>query len=438
MFRTSAWWPALLLLAAVATAPFAQETLDRVLVVVDEEVILESEVGQELQRYLMESGKSPQDLGADALADLKYELVEAMIDNKVLYAVARADTNIVVGEDDVEKSVQGRLDDILRRVGGQKRLEEMMKQPMKEIRRALARDMRERLYVEEAQRRRLGSVQVTRQEVESFYAAYADSLPDVGESVRLSHVFLKFQPSAESESRALALADSVRRLIDTPPGDTSRTFEALARAFSQDPASAANGGSIGRTKRGSLVRVYEEAAYRLKRGQVSEPVRSEYGWHLIRLDDRQGEYIETSHILFPMEPTFEDRQKIYDRADSLYARLVDGEDFATLARRTTDHALSREAGGDLGWVELEKLEPLVRSRVRDLKPGEVARPIRTTVEGVDGMEIIKLVEHRDSRRPSLEQDWAQIEALSESWKKQRELKDWVASLREDVYIRVVD
>lgn len=438
MHRIFAWWPTLLLVLVCATASRAQETLDRVLVVVDEEVILESEVGQELQRYLMESGKTQQQLGEEGLADLKYQLVEAMIDNKVIFAIARADTNLVVTEDEIDSSVQGRLDDILRRVGGKKRLEELMNQPMKEIRRSLRRDMRERLYVEAAQRRRLGSVSVTRQEVEDFYEAYADSLPDVGESVRLSHIFLKFRPSKESEGRALALADSVRRLIVAPDADSSHGFEALARVFSQDVASAENGGSIGRTKRGSLVRVYEETAYRMKRGEVSEPVRSEYGWHLIRLDDRQGEYIETSHILFQMEPTFEDRQKIYDRADSLYTLLAGGADFAALARATTDHALTKEAGGDLGWVELDKLEPLVRSRVRDLKPGEVARAIRTSVGGDDGMEILKLIEHRDSRRPTMGDDWAQIEALAENWKKQRELKQWVESLRQDVYIRVVD
>jgi peptidyl-prolyl cis-trans isomerase SurA len=425
------------LLFALLLPALAQETLDRVLVVVDDELILESEVGQELQRYLMESGQDPQRLGEERLVELKLLLVEAMIDNKVLYAAARADTNIVVADPDIDRAVEARLEDILRRVGGQRRLETLMKQPLKEIRRALERDMRERLHVEEIQRRRLGSIKITRQEVEQFFASYADSLPDVGESVRLSHMFLRFKPSSESEGRALALADSVCRLL-VAPRDSSHRFEAFAAVFSQDPASAENGGSIGRTKRGSLVRPYEEAAYRMKVGDISEPIRSDYGWHLIRLDGRQGEMIESSHILFKMEPTFEDRQKIYDRADSLYARIAAGEDFATLARRHTDHVLSREAGGDLGWVELEKLEPLARSRVRDLQAGEVSRPIRSSLEGEDGVQILRLIDHRQARRPTLDQDWAQIEAMALNWKKQNELQDWVRSLRSETYIRVQD
>ena len=425
---------ALMLLACLALRPVAaQETLDRVLVVVDQDVILESEVSQELQRHLMENRLDPATMG-EALEQLKMDLVQAMIDNKVLYAVARQDTNIIVTDKDVERRVQERLDGILRQVGGERRLEEMMGQPLKAIRQTLTKTLRERAYVEEAQRRKLGKVEVTRQEVEAFHKAWQDSLPAVGESVRLSQIFLGWKPSAASESRARILADSLFTLLKQEP---DRLGE-LATAFSQDPGSAAANGSIGRTKRGSLVRPYEEAAYRLNPGELAGPVRSEYGWHLIRLDAREGEYIETSHILIKLEPTAEDRQLIYDRADSLYQALQDGADFAELARRHTDHAFTRNNGGDLGWIELEQLQPLLRSRVRELKEGETARPLRGEVEGKEGMQIVRLVERRPERRPSLESDWSQLADIALSYKKQELLKEWAAELRERVYIHVVD
>jgi peptidyl-prolyl cis-trans isomerase SurA len=412
----------------------AQETLDRVLVVVDEAIILESEVGQELQRHLLETRTDPQSLGEERLEQLKFELVQSMIDSKVIYAAAKADTNIVVADKEVERRVQNRLDEILRQVGGERRLEEMMGQPLKAVRHTLGESMRERMFVEEAQRRRLGKVEVTRQEVEAFHQAWQDSLPQVGESVRLSHIFLAWKPSAASERRARALADSLRALLAADPA----RFGELAKAFSQDAASAAGGGSIGRTKRGSLVRPYEEAAYRLETGAITEPVRSDFGWHVIRLDARQGEYIESSHILIKLEPTPADRQLIYDRADSLYAALQRGADFAALARAVSDHALTREGGGDLGWLELEQLQPLVRSRVRELKAGEFTRPLRSEVEGEDGMQLIRLAEHRDARRPSLDADWSQIEQMALNMKRQRLLEEWAAELRERVYIRVLD
>lgn len=422
-----------LLILTLGLAARAQETLDRVLVVVDEAIILESEVGQEVQRYLMENKLDAQAMG-EQLDQLKFDLVQSMIDSKVIYAAARADTNIIVADRDVERRVQERLDDILRQVGGERRLEEMMNQPVNAIRHSLVEGMRERMYVEEAQRRRLGKVEVTRQEVETFHEAWQDSLPQVGESVRLSHIFLSWRSSPASEARAKALADSLHALLAAEPA----RFGELAQAFSQDAASAAGGGSIGRTKRGSLVRPYEESAYRMEPGQVSAPVRSDFGWHIVRLDARQGEYIESSHILVKLEPTAEDRQLIYDRADSLYAELQGGADFATLARRFTDHAITREGGGDLGWLEMDQLQPLVRSRVRDLKPGEFSRPLRGEVEGQEGMQIIRLVEHRDARRPSLAADWSQIETMALGMKKQRLLKEWATELRERVYIRVMD
>jgi peptidyl-prolyl cis-trans isomerase SurA len=426
--------PALILLTCLALlTASAQETLDRVLVVVDQDVILESEVSQELQRHLMENRLDPATLG-EGLEQIKLDLVQAMIDNKVLYAVARQDTNIVVSDRDVERRVQERLDAILRQVGGERRLEEMMGQPLKAVRQTLAKTMRERVYVEEAQRRKLGKVEVTRQEVEAFHEAWQDSLPPVGESVRLSQIFLGWKPSQASEARARFLADSLHALLKADPGRLGE----LAVAFSQDPGSAAENGSIGRTKRGSLVRPYEEAAYRLNPGELADPVRSEYGWHLIRLDAREGEYIETSHILIKLVPTPEDRQLIYDRADSLYQALQDGTEFAALARRFTDHAFTRNNGGDLGWIELEQLQPLLRSRVRELKEGETARPMRAEVEGQEGMQIVRLVERRPERRPSLDADWSQLSEIALNYKKQQLLKAWAGELRERVYIHVVD
>lgn len=426
------WVLPLLFLASLSL--LAQETLDRVLVVVDKEIILESEVGQELQRWFMESGEDPSAYDEDRLTDLKFELVQNMIDSKVIYAAAQQDTNIVVQERDVQDQVQTRLDDILRRVGTQKRLEEAMGLPMKAIRRNLAKSIRERMFVEQAQQRRLSGITVSRQEVESFFATYQDSIPAIGESVRLSHIFLEYKPSQGSENRARALADSVRRELLAGRLD----FAEAAALFSQDPSSGATGGSIGRTKRGSLVRSYEETAYRMEVGEISVPIRSEYGWHVIRLDSRQGEYIESSHVLFKMEPTMEDRQIIYDRADSLYQSLVDGAKFADVARRFSDHALTRQSGGDLGWLELSKLEALVRSRTRDLEVGGFCRPFRSKVEGKDGMQIIKLVDHRDTRPASLKDDWAQLNQMALGFKKQDEMKAWTEELRAKVFIRLVD
>jgi peptidyl-prolyl cis-trans isomerase SurA len=423
-------------LLAFTTVLSAQETLDRVLVEVDQELILESEIGQQLQRLAFERKMSQSDFEAQQ-EDLKYDLVQAMIDNLVILAEARADTNIVVQDRDVDRQVEDRLEGILRQVGGEKRLEEAMGLSLKEIRRSLTRDTRQQNYIDAARRTRLAQVSVTRQEVETFFETFQDSLPSVSESVLLSHIFLEYAVSAQSEQHAKALADSVRGLLDPETGDPTR-FAELAEEYSTDPGSAANGGSIGRTKRGNLVRPYEEVAYRMEIGQLSEPVRSEYGFHVIRLDGRQGEYIETSHILFKLEATAVDRQIIMAKADSLYTVLAGGADFAEQAGKHSDHAFSRGSGGDLGWISLTELLPLVRSRVRDLEPGSITRPVRSELEGREGMQILQLRERRDSRRPTLEDDWEEIRMMSENHKKQRVMQEWVDELRSQVHIRVVD
>ena len=416
-------------------ASVAQETLDRVLVVVDEEIILESEVTQELQRYLMEHSQDPDRMSVEELEEIKLELVQGMIDARVMLATARADTNIVVQERDVERATDERIDAIARQVGGTTRLEELMGQPVRKIRAELLQDMRDQFYIEQLQQRYLGEVSVTRQEIEDFFESFQDSLPRVGESVHLQDIFLEFKASPESDRRAYALADSVRQLlVADPPAD----FAEMARIFSQDQGSAEYGGSIGRTKRGTLVRAYEETAYRMNDGEISAPVRSDYGWHVIRLDDRAGEYIETSHILFSLQPTAQDEQYVVSLADSLYALLEEGAAFDSLAMRYTNHELSRQSGGDLGWIEFDKLVPLVRSRVRDLAEGDVLAPMRGEMEGKQGLHIYRKIEQRPSRRPDLEDDWEQISQMARNWKKNRQLDQYVSELRSQVYYKIVD
>ena len=410
----------------------SQETLDRILVVVDQEVILESQVQQELQRYLVDNRLDPQTMGVEQLEQLKLDLVQSMIDSRVMLTIAKADTNIVVDAHSVDKQTEQRVDDIIRQVGTIKRLEEAMGQPMKAIRNVVRKDIEERQYIEALQARRLAKVEVSRQQVEAFYAAHRDSLPEVGESVRLSHIFLEYKVSAESDRLAKARADSVYALIKD-----GADFAEMARLFSDD-SSAPDGGRIGRTKRGTLVRPYEEAAYRLEEGEVSQPVRSEFGWHVIRLDARAGDYITTSHILYRLQPTERDREIVRALADSLHAALVDGADFATVAREYTDHIQTRESGGDLGWLPVDQLLPLVRSRLRDLPIGGLSDPLDGTIEEKDGLQIYRVTDRRPARRPSLEEDWEQISRLALAFRKQDVMSSWLEEKRRDVYIRIMD
>jgi len=423
---------ALMAILLACGSAFGQETLDRVLVVVDKEIILESQVQQELQRYFLDNKLRPEDVGEAELERLKLELVQAMIDSRVMLAVAKADTNVVVDSRAVDKQTEQRVDEIIRQVGTIKRLEEAMGQPLKAIRALVRKDMEERQYIEALQARRMAKVDISRQQVEEFFTAHQDSLPEVGESVRLSHVFLEYKVSAESDDRARARADSVYTVLQA-----GADFEELARLFSDD-SSAPDGGLIGRTKRGSLVRPYEEAAYRLEEGQVSAPVRSEFGWHVIKLDGRSGDYITSRHILYRLQPTDRDREIVRVRADSLHAALEAGADFAVVARTWTDHAQTREAGGDLGWLPLDDLLPLVRSRLRDLPVGGITTPLDGTIEERDGLQVFKLVERRPARRPSLEQDWEQIRRLALGFRKQELMRAWQQELRSDVYIQVMD
>jgi peptidyl-prolyl cis-trans isomerase SurA len=273
-------------------------------------------------------------------------------------------------------------------------------------------------------------VKVSRREVEQFFAAHKDSLPGVKEAVEISHILVEVRPGEEARQAALRRMEEVKRRLAA-----GEDFAEVARQMSDDPGSAQRGGDLGFMQRGDFVREFEEVAFSLEPGKRSDVVETQYGFHLIELLERRGEKVRVRHILIALGITKEDEKAAAERVKDLYRRLQEGEDFAALAKEQSDDEMTAPGGGHLGWFEIDQLRetaPEFVTALRGIQPGQITEPFRTKY----GFHILKVLNRREPRQLTLENDWDVIEQMALNEKKQREFEKWVAELRAEMFVEV--
>ena len=271
---------------------FSFTPLDGVLAVVENEVILKSDVLQ--QSYLLASEKNIDPYKNPLLFEGLYsDVLNQMVDNLVLYDLASKDTNVVVLDEEVEERLGLEMNRRIEIAGSVSSLEKMLGESLSLVRSKLRFEIKKSMQIEFYTSSLAQSIYPSLSDVRFFYKTFKDSLPvlekRVGFSVFEWPVFVGQNKKLQAFSFLSSLKDSVVLGLSV--------FDVLAKQHSEDLGSANNGGRLGYTLRGSLVPEYESVAYSLSVGEVSDPFLSPFGCHIVLLEGRVGEKIRSSHIL---------------------------------------------------------------------------------------------------------------------------------------------
>lgn len=291
-------------------------------------------------------------------------------------------------------------------------------------------DLRNQIIVDQLRQRDvLARIAVSPREVEEYLARQAGKAGENQEYL-LSHILVAVSPNAtpaqltEAEQRIDGLARRVAAGED---------FGKLAVAFS-DGQQALEGGSLGWRKGSELPSVFADVVPGLERGQVSEPVRSGSGFHLIRLDDRRGgepimeDQTRARHILISTNEVLDDdgaRQRLAD----IRQRILDGEDFAAVAKAVSEDDQSALEGGDLGWSAPGTFVPEFERTLASLDINEISEPFRTNF----GWHIVQVLERRVHDVTEDRQRQQAILAIRNS-KLGEETELWARRLRDEAYV----
>ncbi len=414
-----------LFLSSFASAQQPKEG-DRILAIVGTDVILESDFQYQIQLYARQNQLTQI---SPALAQ---QLFQQLLTEKIILAKADQDS-ITVTEDEVNRELDNRIKSLIEQFGSEQRVEEVYNMSIGKIKITLKDDLRKKLKGDKLKRQKFGSgFKASDKEIREFYYSYKDSLPSIGKEYDLYHIFITRKVTeAEkifAKEKALKILDSIKNGAD---------FSELAKRNSDDSLSALAGGDLGWAKRGSFVKEFEEELYRLKIGEVSNIVETEFGYHIIKSIDKKGDLIKSSHILVAY-PKFESSDiESISYLNKIKADIESGTiSFEDAAIKYSQDIQTNQKGGHIGLVTVDKLDSNVIEELKVLPKGTIGDPMRIGDKKNYGYELLKYTDIVEAHKLNLEQDYDRIKRYAEYYKENTELEKWINEIKQYIYVDV--
>lgn len=402
---------------------FAQEVLDKIVAVVDNEIILKSELDFQVSVFASQRQLDPNKPG------LREQILNSMIEEKLIYAQADLDS-ITVSEDEINQRIDYQINIFTQQYGSVANIEKIYGMSIDRIKRELRDEVRKSLMSQRLQEKNFGKVQATRREVEKFFNTYKDSIGLIPEKVTIYHIFQNPKASAKLKKKfydkALALLDSIK---------AGKDFSELARKYSDDPGSAAQGGDLGFVKKGVFYPEFEEAAFKLNVGEISGVVESPVGFHIIQMLEKRGESVNTRHILIKIKADEDADLKTIDFLSEIRDSIQKGfGTFQEYAKKYSEDKETAPFGGELGTFYMNQLDKALLDAVGKLKQGEIGYPRRLEyAPGTYGYHIVWLKSRVPQHKADLESDYSEIKKLADDFKKQNEYSKWIAEIKKKIF-----
>ena len=403
-----------------------QQHIDGVAAIVGENIILKSDVSQVVGMTALQQGLDVSK-DVDVLMKLQDGVLSSLIDQKVILEMAKLDS-IEIADKDVENALDQQVENFILRAGSEDVAETMLGQSLSDFRREFWYDMRDRLITEQYQQQLIMSVNINRDGVFNFYEEYKDSLPDFPIKMKIRHLLTRIKAGEESKKNALFEIKQIRdRILN------GELFSDLAKAFSDDPGSKNNGGSLGYIRRNQMVKEFETKAYTQEINSISDPVETVFGYHILETTEKSGEKIKVRHILISPEVTEKDESLAYKYALSLRDSSTNLNKFKKLVFEKSEDDQTQKIGGDLGWITPNNSPiPEISEVLGLLEVGECSRPVKTSF----GYHLLWLEEVRPGGKPSLDLHWTEIEEIALNHKRMIFFKDLVSEARDKFFVNI--
>jgi len=403
-----------------------RDVIDRVVAVVGNEIILASELASQIQLAALQPGYQPKT--SAELEKLRDQALEGMISDRLFLIAAKDDTTISIRAADIERA----LDDQLARMQGNFESQQAFEQALvqegltiRELRKKFRSEVENQLLKQRFIQKQLYGVSVSRHEVEKFFEQFKDSIPIQPEALKLAHILVPIQASQEVEDSVKALAEELRqRALD------GADFSALSTQFSSFGAGA-NGGDLGYVSKSDVVEEFARAAFNLLPGDISGVIRTQFGYHIIKAEDRNVDKMKLRHILLGVPPSAADSVRSIQLADSLLSELSSGGKFEELAKIFSIDNDTRARGGELGWFASDKLpQEFARELAGETTAGKIIGPVSSQF----GIHIIKLLENQAEKQYTLDEDFDKIKELARQDKTGRMVDKSISEIKEKTFI----
>lgn len=407
--------------------------IDKIIAKVDNYIVLKSDLETAYLNYLSSGGS--------ARPDAKCRILAQLVSQKLMVAKAEIDS-VVVSDDQVESSLNNRIQVILSQYGGsEQQLEEYYGKTLDQIKADIRDDIRQQLVIQQMEQNITSGIRVTPKEVRNFYEEIPkDSLPYFSKEVEVAQIVRKPRVSKAQKALLKQQLNEIRERVLA-----GESFEELARKFSEGP-SAKYGGNLGFARRGVMAPEFEAAALKLKPGEISKPFETQFGIHIVQLIERRGNEYNSRHILLQVKPTEKDVERAKNYLDSLKNLIkLDSISFQKAAKEYSEDQLTAGRGGffsdDMGGTRLsvEDLDPIVFFAIDSMEVGTISEPM--TFRANDGKDAVRILYYKSNIPPhqaNLKDDWQKIQGATLSRKRGEILDEWFNKARKDVFISIDD
>lgn len=421
------------LLGQPATAQ-TQQTADKVIAVVGRNrIILRSELDVQTMQLKQQDPANYNDT-------MKCQLLQQMVLQKMLIEQAERDS-VEVGDEEVDAQLDNRLRYFMQLYGSKERLEQASGKTIYQLKEDYRDNIKEQMLAERVQGTILQNVKITPAEVNTFYKQIPeDSLPFYPAMVEMGQIVINPPVSPELDAYARKELAGIRERILK-----GESFETMAGLYSQDPGSRDNGGDLGTMGRNDFVPEFSAAAFKLQDGEVSQVVKTKFGYHIIQMVRRQGDQAHLRHILLRPQLTSADFKGAMEKLDSVRAQLVSGKiTFPEAVGKYATDDMSKRTGGMVtdpttgsSEIEISRLDPAMVMMLDTLKVGAYSQPQVFYTETRDqAARIVYLKSKTAPHKANLQDDYSKIQEVALQQKKMLKMQDWVISKLPTFYLKI--
>ena len=411
-----------------------KKIVDKVVAIVGENSILYSDIENQYLQYLMQGYTANSQ-------EIRCRIFEEILFAKLLLNQAQLDS-IEISEDQVESEMDRRLQYFISQIGSQEELEKYYNKTLVEIKNDLRSVIREQILTQQVKGNITSSIKITPSEVKDYFKKIPnDSLPLIESNIKYAVITKKPVVTPEEKAFAKQKIEGLRkRILD------GEDFATLAKIYSEDPGSALKGGELGDFTRGVMYPEFESAAFALQKGEVSEVVETEAGFHILQLIKRKGDYINVRHILIQTKVSPFSIQKTQLFMDSVYQLIASGKmTFEEAAFKFSDDDFKTAGGvainpntGNNSFTPQEIAKDIF-FKLDKMNVGGVSKPIITRDnQNKAVIKIVKLVQRTSPHKASLKTDYNKIQALALQKKKADAISKWINERTAETYILILD
>ncbi len=415
---------------------FAQENIiDEIVGIVGQKIILKSDVETTALQYKSrgETHGGENNLKCFAFEELLYR---ALLVNQ-----AKIDS-IEVSDMQVNAELERRMMMFEEQMGGREAMEKYFNKAYSEIENHFRSIIKDQLIAQQMESEVTGNISVTPQEVKKYFKSLPkDSLPLIESKIELAQIVI--YPKIK-DSQTEQIKKTLKEYKDRV--EKGEDFAFLASLYSDDIASAQKDGDLGWIRRGDLVPEFAAAAFELDEpGEISDIVKTEYGYHIIQFLGRKGERIHIRHILKIPKPQTSEKIKAKAKLDSIAESIRNGSiTFEEAALLYSDDENSSKSGGIIvnpytGTSEFisSQLDPATNYILKQMKTGEISEPFESTsMKGKPEIKIIKLINRTEPHIADINTDYQQISDLAKQHKKTEIISKWIEKVQKTTYIKI--